>query len=159
MVFSRFLEWKEENLIAIGRLKMSCGQRDCEWLYPLKASGTKDTLIHIHAWDEHSLSRRKLFNCRMSVRGRDRLCECHWVYLFSRQMCPLWQNASLAAKCITMLHLLREGSVANEFHARKRIFTDQKGWHLGSTQTEVVSKNNRADLWLIVQRPTPSIFH
>ena len=125
MVFSRFLEWKEENLIATGRLKVSCGQRDCEWLYSLKASGTKDILIHIHAWDEHSLSQvwwqssRKLFNCRMSVRGNDCLCEYHWIYLFSRQMCPLWQNTSLAAKCITMLHLLREGSVVNEFHERK----------------------------------------
>ena len=29
VVFSRFLEWKE-NLIAIAKLKMFCGQRDCE---------------------------------------------------------------------------------------------------------------------------------
>lgn len=33
MAFSRFLEWKEENQIAVAKLEMFCGQHNSESQY------------------------------------------------------------------------------------------------------------------------------
>lgn len=164
MVFSRFLEWKE-NLSAIAKLKMFCGQRDCGWLYSLEASRTKYILIHIHAWDEHSLSQVWWQKQQEVVQLQDK-SESKWLLVWvALDLLILQANVSPLAKYVTrwkMYHYApssQREKCGKWISWKKRIFRDQKGRHFGSTQTEAVTKNNRADLWLIVQQPTPSIFH
>lgn len=165
MVFSRFLEWKEESQIGIAKLEMFHEQCNSEsqcfslspkgWGYtdPYSYSGTH---IHFLGYDDKSIQGVQL---QEKNERKWLFLWVYWIYLFTRQTCPLWQNLSLAEKCITIHHLLREKAVVNKFHGRTGFSETKKCQCLRFIQTAAVTENNQAELWLIVQQPTPSISH
>lgn len=164
MVFSRLLEWEEEDQIAIAELEMFWGQYDSEPLYfSLSPKGRAYTDPHSYS-DPHTHFLRhddrssQGVNFGVRVKGIDRRVG-RTDSLPTRQTCLLRQTGSLAEKSITIHHLLWEQVVINKFRVRTGFSESKKDLHFGFFLTAAVTKNNQAELWLIVQQPTLSIFH